>query len=112
MIDIESGWATGATSPVGAGGLMQLMPNTARGLGVKNVNDPAQNINAGTKYFKQMISKYGNTDLAVAAYNWGPGNVDKAIKKYGKDWSKIAPHAPEETRNHVVKFNAAAKKYK
>jgi len=82
---------------------MQLMPGTASGLGVKNVYDPEQNVNGGTKYLSQMINKYGDYQLALAAYNWGPGNLDKAIKKYGSNWSAISSHAPKETRNYVTK---------
>lgn len=103
VIQAESSFNPNAKSSAGAAGLMQLMPATAKSLGVKNVYDPAQNIMGGTKYLSQMISKYGDTSLALAAYNWGPGNVDKAIKKYGKSWSKIAPHAPKETQNYVKK---------
>ena len=82
---------------------MQLMPGTASGLGVKNVHDAEQNVNGGTKYIGQMMSKYNDPQLALAAYNWGPGNLEKAIKKYGNNWSAIASHAPKETQNYVTK---------
>lgn len=82
---------------------MQLMPDTAKGLGVKDINDPTQNINGGTKYISQMLNKYGDTQLALAAYNAGPGRVDKLMKQYGNSFSAIQKYLPTETQNYVVK---------
>ncbi|WP_342419253.1 lytic transglycosylase domain-containing protein [Paenibacillus sp. FSL H8-0168] len=105
VIKAESSYNPRARSGVGAAGLMQLMPGTAAGLGVSNPYDPAQNIDGGTRYLKGQIERYGGDyQLALAAYNWGPGNVNKAIKKYGKSWTAIQAHAPKETQKYVAKI--------
>jgi hypothetical protein len=78
MIIVESGCDPKAVSHSGAKGLMQLMPKTARSLGVKNILNPEHNINAGTKYFKSLLDRFrGNIKLALAAYNAGAGKVLK-----------------------------------
>jgi soluble lytic murein transglycosylase-like protein len=84
----------------GAAGVMQLMPATARDLGVTNIMDPGQNINAGIKYLAQLLSRYGgDTAKALAAYDWGPTKVDSAIAQYGDNWLSAAP---SETQNYVA----------
>ena len=76
MLQVESTGRPEARSPMGAGGLMQLMPGTAKMLGVQDVNDPTQNITGAAKYLKQLLQKQGgDLDLALASYNAGPTAV-------------------------------------
>jgi soluble lytic murein transglycosylase-like protein len=101
LIKQESGFNPNAGSGAGARGLTQLMPSTAAGLGVTNVLDPAQSIQAGAKYLKEQLDTFGgDVTKALAAYNAGPG----AVKRFGG----VPPYA--ETQNYVraVQANAAA----
>lgn len=76
LVQQESGWNPGAVSHKGATGLAQLMPDTARLLGV-DIADPAQNLDGGARYLRMMYDKFGSWRLALAAYNAGPGAVEQ-----------------------------------
>jgi hypothetical protein len=78
VMTAESGGNPNALSPAGARGMMQLMPATASELGVVHPFDPGENIMAGTRYLRQLLDRYrGNVKLALGAYNWGMGNLEK-----------------------------------
>ena len=95
VISAESAYNPAALSKAGAVGLMQLMPDTARRYGVKNIFDPSENIHGGVRYLRDLLMMFnGNIELAVAAYNAG----ENAVIKYG---NKIPPYA--ETVHYVPK---------
>jgi soluble lytic murein transglycosylase-like protein len=90
VIHVESRYDTYAVSPVGALGLMQIMPATGRELairygidwrGERTLFDPVVNVRLGVAYLKQLSDRYGSTEMALAAYNWGPGHIDRRLRR-------------------------------
>jgi soluble lytic murein transglycosylase-like protein len=103
LVQQESGFDPNARSGAGAVGLTQLMPGTAAGLGVTDPTDPVQSLQAGARYLRQQLDRFGGDErLALAAYNAGPG----AVAKYGG----VPPYA--ETQNYVNRVLANAAGYR
>lgn len=110
MAMAESAGNDKAVSPRGARGRMQLMPATAKELGVKNIHDPIENIDAGERYFNKYADKYGDERIGLIAYNWGPGRVDRIANRFAKrgiplTWSNIEKYAtlPSETEQYITR---------
>ena len=100
LVKQESGFNPTAGSSAGARGLTQLMPGTAAGLGVANVLDPVQNLDGGAKYLRQQLDAFGgDVTRALAAYNAGPG----AVQRYGG----VPPYAETQNYVRIVQANAA-----
>jgi soluble lytic murein transglycosylase-like protein len=101
LVKQESGFNPNAGSGAGAKGLTQLMPGTAAGLGVTNIFDPAQNLNGGAKYLRQQLDAFGgDVTKALAAYNAGPG----AVQRFGG----VPPYSETQNYVRIVQANAAS----
>jgi hypothetical protein len=95
VIKAESDFNTQAVSPKGAMGLMQLMPATAKDLGVADPHDPVENVMGGTRYLQILLKRYsGDKNMALAAYNWGMGNLERHPEKM-----------PQETKTYIGRVN-------
>ncbi len=103
VVAVESNFNPKAVSPKKASGLMQLLPQTAAHYGVKNIFDPEENVNAGTRYLKELVAKYHDLTLALAAYNAGPERVDQ----YGR---RVPPYL--ETMKYVQRIAKSYAKIK
>ena len=102
MVHTESDFRAGLVSNKSAQGLMQIVPETARILGVDNVFDPAENIAAGTRYFRQLLNRFDDQRIALAAYNAGPTNVER--------FGGVPPFP--ETQQYIEKVNRRHNRYR
>lgn len=107
VVRAESNFNPNAVSRAGAKGLMQLMDSTARSLNVDDSFDPEQNLEGGTKYLRDLLSKYdGNVKVALAAYNAGPGRVDRLDIDTDAEFAAKASQLPKETQRYVEKITS------
>jgi soluble lytic murein transglycosylase-like protein len=102
MVHTESDFRSTLVSQKSAQGLMQIVPSTARILGIRDPFDPQQNIAAGTKYFRYLLDRFDSETMALAAYNAGEGNVER--------FGGVPPFA--ETKNYIVKVNRRTDRYR
>lgn len=100
---VESRGKTRAVSSAGAQGVMQLMPATAKGLGVKHPFDPVANIDGGVRYLSKLLSEFGDLRKALGAYNWGPGNV-----RSGRAWPASVEGYVSKVRKRMTAEGAPA----
>ncbi|MCC6727583.1 MAG: lytic transglycosylase domain-containing protein [Saprospiraceae bacterium] len=111
---VESKLQPHAESTKGAAGLWQLVPETARSLGLvvdsklDERKDPNRATEAAIKYLKRLYKRYGNWELALVAYNCGPGRLNQAIQKAGcQEYNQVKYHLPSETQTYIARFKAA-----
>ena len=102
MVHTESDFRPRLVSNKSAQGLMQIVPDTARVLGIRDPFDPEQNIAAGTKYYRYLLDRFNNETMALAAYNAGPGNVSR--------FGGVPPFG--ETRSYIAKVNRRTHRYR
>jgi hypothetical protein len=102
MVHTESDFRAGLVSHKSAQGLMQIIPDTARDLGVANPFDPEQNIAAGTKYYRYLLNRFDDERIALAAYNAGEGNVER--------FGGVPPFT--ETRDYIEKVHTRTSRYR
>jgi soluble lytic murein transglycosylase-like protein len=102
MVQTESDFRPGLVSHKSAQGLMQIVPETARVLGIRDPFDPAQNIAAGTKYYRYLLDRFSDQSVALAAYNAGPGNVSR--------FGGVPPFG--ETRDYIARVNRRTHRYR
>ncbi|MFS8212782.1 lytic transglycosylase domain-containing protein [Paenibacillus polymyxa] len=112
VIDTESSFNPSVTSSAGAKGLMQLMDATAQGLGVSDPYDPVQNIDAGVRYLSYQIKRFnGQENMALAAYNAGPGRVQRLGVNSDEQLMAVLDKLPVETQRYITKIQNAREKY-